>query len=173
MAMGSANMSACSAFGCFEMSAVPLGAAVAVAAALAYELKFTQATLVLGRELFGGGGPSGTGYQDAITPPRSTVIAMCVYALSLIVLVWAFVSFGFLKGAGLALGFIVGVGFIQALLPAPTSPHYRNLIIGSMCRRYADFVRDGDRMRADAMADLLQKAGIQVEDRFGSSGRGA
>ena len=48
-------------------------------------------------------------------------------------------------------------------LPRPTGGHYRMLIMRSMCSRYADFVRDGDALRADAMKQLLIKIGIDPD----------
>jgi hypothetical protein len=47
--------------------------------ALAYELRFTEATRHIGRALSSTG--SRTGFQDAITPPASSYVAFAVYGL--------------------------------------------------------------------------------------------
>jgi hypothetical protein len=128
--------------------------------ALAYELRFTEATLHLGRSI--SDHPEGTGFQDAITPPASSNIAYIIYALTLGALIYSFFRFGFLWGIGLLLAFFVLLRIWVAVLPPPTSPHFFRLITGSMARRYADYVRNGDQVRAATMADLLIRAGIQV-----------
>jgi hypothetical protein len=128
--------------------------------ALAYELRFTEATLHLGRSI--SDHPEGTGFQDAITPPVSTSITYVIYALTLGALIYSFFRFGFFRGIGLLLAFFVLARIWVAVLPPPTSPYFFRLITGSMGRRYADYVRDGDEVRATVMADLLRRAGIEV-----------
>ena len=147
--------------------AVFYGGAVVVALALAYELRFTEATLALGR--FVAGETEGRGHQDAITPPASSNIGLAIYGLSLGVVVLAFVRFGLLLGIGMIAGFLVVVSIVKTLLPRPGSQHFQRLLIKSMCNRYADYVRDGDKLRAEAMAYMLNKAGLPVNER-GESG---
>jgi hypothetical protein len=45
----------------------------------------------------------------------------------------------------------------RRMLPAENSAYFLKFIVGSMSSRYADFVRDGDTVRAAAMKDLLQR----------------
>jgi hypothetical protein len=129
--------------------------------ALAYELRFTEATRHIGRALSGSG--SRTGFQDAITPPASSYVAFAVYGLSVAVIAFGFVRYGFLKGFATCLAFFVLVSLNRVLLlPKPDSQHFRNIVLRSMIRRHANYVRDGDQLRAAAMADLLERAGMPV-----------
>lgn len=50
---------------------------VVLAVGLAYTLQFSSATLAFGREL--SGSTTTTGFQDAITPPWQTNLALTVY----------------------------------------------------------------------------------------------
>jgi hypothetical protein len=115
----------------------------------------------MGRALSGIG--SKTGYQDAITPPWQTNLALAAYlgvpgiiavAWWFVGLVTAFFVFLVLAVATIAIGFF---------LPKPGSEHYQRLILRSMSRRYADFVKSGDVVRAEAMKMLLKKAGIDPD----------
>lgn len=133
------------------------------ALALGYVLRFTQATLALGRSLSEAGTP--TGYQDAITPPRFSAFAFTVYALCLGGIIYGFWRFGWLRGACISAGFLVALGINGALLlPKKGSEHFRRLILGSMIRRHADYLKSGDTLRASAMAMLLEKLGIPVNE---------
>jgi hypothetical protein len=135
----------------------------AVALALAYELRLTEATLHIGRALSRIN--SGRGLQDAITPPASAYVAFGVYGLVVLVIAFAFFQYGFPMGLAALLGLCVLVGVTRVLLlPKPDSAHFRGIVIRSMIRRHADYVRDGDELRAAAMADLLERAGIPVGD---------
>ena len=134
-----------------------------VALALGYQLRFTEATLHIGRTL--SGASSRTGFQDAITPPTSAYLAFGVYGLAVIVVAVDFFRYGFLMGLAALLGFVVLVGLNRILLlPKPNSPHFREIVIKSMIRRHADYLRDGDQLRAGAMAELLKRAGLPVDD---------
>lgn len=134
-----------------------------VALAFAYELRFTEATLHMGRTL--SGTVSGAGLQDAITPPASSYIAFGVYGVTLLFIIVGFVLYGFLWGIAAFVGFYVLVGLSRILLlPGPESPHFRRIVTASMIRRHADYLRDGDQLRASAMADLLRRAGIPIDE---------
>jgi len=132
-----------------------------VSLAFAYELRFTEATRYIGRALSGTG--SRTGFQDAITPPASAYVAFAVYGFSVAALAFGFFRYGFLKGLAACLAFFVLVGLNRVfLIPKPESSHFRNIVLRSMIRRHANYVRDGDQLRAAAMADLLERAGMPV-----------
>jgi hypothetical protein len=133
------------------------------ALALGYVVRFTQATLALGRSLSDAGTPRG--YQDAITPPRFSIFALAIYALCLGGIIYGFWQFGWLSGAGISAGFLVALVINGALLlPRKGSEHFRRLIIGSMIRRHADYLKSGDALRATVMAMLLEKLGIPVNE---------
>ena len=130
----------------------------------AYNMHFTQATLSFGQEL--AETSSGTGFQDAITPPWQTNFAMFSYigVVAAIVTIWW--QLGWLSGLGAIALILIGGGIVGVLLPDKDSPHFRKLIIGSMIARYADYARDGDQMRAESMKDLLVRAGIDPDARL-------
>jgi cation transporter-like permease len=57
------------------------------------------------------------------------------------------------------------VGSLVAGFIVPQAPggHYQRLILQSMIARYANYVRDGDVLRAEAMKQLLTRAGIDPD----------
>jgi hypothetical protein len=135
--------------------------AVVLSVPLAYSLRFTEATLSLGRAL--DEVSSGTGYQAAISPPREVAFSLVLYGLVVALLGYSWYAFGFGKAAITLMIILVGVVVFQRFMPHPQSLHYKRLIISSMAARYANFVRDGDPVRAAAMKTLLEKAGVPPE----------
>ena len=106
-----------------------------VALALDYVLEFTHTTLSIGRSLSDAG--TATGYQDAITPPQFSRIAIAVYIICAGGLIFGFWRYGWLVGLGVTVGFFVVVVLGKALiLPKSGSDHFRNIIIGFMIRRH-------------------------------------
>lgn len=143
------------------MKAVLWSLAVIFSFGFAYTMQFTAATLALGREL--SETDSRTGFQNAITPPWQTNLAMIIYIGSIIVIGLVWFQLGWLSALGALALIFVGSLLAKIVLPKTTGDHYKNLILQSMCSRYADFVRDGDALRADAMKQLLIKAGINPD----------
>ena len=129
----------------------------------AYTMAFTQSTLTFGKELSDTG--SDSGYQDAITPPWQTNLALATYAIVLAAIITMWWYEGWLYGVGSIVFIIFGSGLASLLLPKKNSKHFRGLIMRSMCNRYANFSRDGDNVRAQAMKDLLLKSGIDVDQQ--------
>jgi len=127
---------------------------------LGYSFYFTAATLALGRELTDRA--VGRGCQDAVTPPWEANLALVVYSLNLASVAVAWYDFG----AGRAAGTIVALGVCTLLwgsvLPKSNSAHYRKMIIASMSRRCARWQKANDDIRAEAMAELLRKMGIDL-----------
>jgi len=143
-----------------------------VSLALGYVLAFAGATLSIGRSLSDSGTP--TGYQDAITPPRFSTFAIMVYIICAGALIYGFWRFGWLVGFGIIIGFFFAVVLNKVLiLPKRHSEHFRKIIVGSMVKRHADYLKAGDTLRASAMEMLLKKLGIPVNEfvsRFKKSG---
>lgn len=130
---------------------------------LGYALAFTEATLMIGRSI--SDTDSRTGYQDAITPPKSSTLSLVIYAIVLAWVVYGFIKYGWLVGIGI----IVGLIFLTALnkvilLPKKDSEHFRRIIIDSMIRRYANYLREGDELRASALKMLLEKLEVPVSE---------
>lgn len=131
---------------------------IVLALPLAYSFRFTGATLSLGRAL--SETTSGTGYQEAISPPWEVVFGLIVYSLTLAMLALSWFAFGVGRALLSFVTIFVATLIFRRLVPREDSPHYKRLIIQSMARRYANFVRDGDTVRAAAMKELLEKAGV-------------
>jgi hypothetical protein len=131
---------------------------VVLSLAVAYSLRFTGATLLFGRALSETN--SGTGFQSAISPPWEVAFGLVVYCLTLAILAYSWYAFGVGRAMITFATFLVAMMIFRHLLPREDSDHYKKLILQSMSRRYANFVRDGDTIRAAAMKGLLEKAGV-------------
>ena len=127
---------------------------------LAYSLQFTEATLLLGRSL--SESDSGTGLQSAITPPWEAKLSLVIYGLTLALIGGSWYEFGIGRAILCVVALFVGLLIARRLLPKPDSAHFNAIIIRSMANRYADFVRDGDRVRGDLMKMLLRRAGVNA-----------
>jgi len=139
--------------------------AVVMAFAFAYALLFTASTHAIGVEL--SDTDSGTGFQDAITPPWQSNLAIITYVGCLVVVAIMWWQFGWKSGIGSLAVIFFGSMLAKRLLPKPGSNHYRYLIMHSMSNRYADYVRNGDVTRAEAMKYLLVKYGINPDEMGG------
>ena len=105
----------------------------------------------------------GTGFQDAITPPKRANIAIALWLIIIAVIGYGFYKFGWVTGAlSIAEFLVVSVIVGAVLIPKPSSPHYLKIIYRSMVNRYADFKKNSDELRAEAIHDLIQR----VEERY-------
>lgn len=134
---------------------------VLLAVGFAYTLQFSCATLAMGREL--SGSTTTTGFQDAITPPWQTNLTLAVYIAIAVVVVFAWWQLWWVSALGVLGVILIGSSLAKLALPKPSGRHYRGLILRSMIARYANYVRDGDTVRADAMKQLLTRAGIDPD----------
>ena len=125
---------------------------------LAYAIIFSEVTLALGNSL--GDERAGRGYQDAVTPPWQTWFSLLVYLLSLSVIALSWYEFGIVRAVSTVALLFAGSIIWRRVLPKGHSTHYLRLIVTSMARRYANWVRCGDRVRAATMAQLLGKMGL-------------
>lgn len=135
-----------------------------MAFALAYTLLFSSATLSMGREF--SEASSGRGFQDAISPPWVTNLGLVVYLCSALIVGLMWWETGFLSAVGSAALILFGSSIAKLVLPKPNGDHYRNLILRSMMSRYANYVRDSDTLRAEAMGQLLKKSGFDPAQTF-------
>jgi len=134
-----------------------------VSLAFGYDLAFTQTTLAIGKSLSDTG--TGTGYQDAITPPPFSTFGILVYVVALAGVIYGFWAFGWLTGLAVAIGLVVAARLNMVLiLPKINDEHFRRLIIHSMINRHADYLKAGDTLRASVMAELLAKLGVPVAE---------
>lgn len=149
-----------------------------------FDADFTAATLAMGKEISekleamrllevegllpdNGAGlvntGSPTGFQDAITPswlPKFSLVVNLGCG-AVIGLIWW--HLGWMSALGGAVVIWFGGRIAKLVLPKPTGTHYKRLIIGDMHSRYANYIRDGDTIRAGAMKHLLAKAGVNVD----------
>jgi hypothetical protein len=124
-----------------------------------YVVEFTGATLAIGRSLSDAG--TSRGYQDAVTPPWITYISLLTYATSLLGIIYGFWAFGGVTGVSVVVGFLLVTSLNKRLLlPNANSQHFRTIIIQSMIYRYANYLKEGDALRATVMSELLEKLGI-------------
>lgn len=126
---------------------------------LSYQLRFSEATLIFGREL--SDTDSETGFQDAIAPPWQTNFGLFAFGGTLLAIVGIWWDSGWLPGLGAVALVLFGLVLVRAFLPRPDAPHFRNLILKSMVSRHANYMRDGDTERASAMHELLVRAGLR------------
>jgi hypothetical protein len=125
-----------------------------VAIAFRYQLGITAACLHVGKHL--SGQSSGTGFQDALTPPLSTKISIFVWLLGASSIGSAFWGHGLYHGFG-SLAVFVAVSIIAGatIVPSPDSDHFLKLINNSLANRYANFVKSNDTVRAQAAEHLI------------------
>ena len=123
-------------------------------------LGFVNYTKSLGLEL--SNEKVGTGYQNAITPPLFPVIASTIYGLSLF-----FIISGFFKSA-LTTGFIylglylltlilVGATLFKPNSLSPLAKPFYHIVLSSMVNRYANYKKENDEVRAQAIGVVLEK----------------
>ena len=109
----------------------------------------------------------GRGYQDAISPPKRAKIEFVLWLLIAALIGYGFYQYGWVKG-GIALGVFLVVSTLYGALavPKPDSPHYLKIIYSSMVRRYADYERDQDNLRADAIKMLINRIEGKYSDKL-------
>ena len=94
-----------------------------MAIAVSYTVQWAGATRAFGMEL--ADTDSGTGFQDAITPPWQTKFAMFAYGGSLLVIVATWVDHGWLSGLGSLAVIVLGMYPARLILPKLNGEHYR------------------------------------------------
>lgn len=142
-----------------------------VSLALSYELRSTHAALLLAEEIWGNR-EGAKEIQNAITPPAAANIGLLIYFGCLVLVAFGWYRFGWIVGLLTIPALLIGSGINSLLLPRSNSEHYRRITIRSMMRRYADYRKTGDHVRAEAMADLLLDAGYPLPEFVSPSGSG-
>ena len=140
---------------------------IVCAAGVAYFVTFAGATLALGRAL--STADTKTGYQDAVTPPWVGQVTVLVYGVTIAVIAASWYFFGAYRGCISIALIVVGVLVTRQCMPKEDSAHYKILIIQSMVRRHADYVRYNDSLRAAVMKELLERAGVPIDQAAPSS----
>ena len=105
---------------------------------------------------------AGTGYQNAITPPKLNWLSYAVYILLAIMIFGSFVDYSVKQGF-ITLGIIIGTAIISGVIMHPPNKpplfkkFYLKTLFRSMTNRYADYKKNNDSVRADAMQMLIKK----------------
>lgn len=133
-----------------------------VSLALGYELAYTQSTRRLAIKI-----SSADGWrfiQDALTPPRSNLVGCATYLWFTcgVTLVW--LRFNWYYAVTICIISVMIVGLTASSLLKYAGNWFEGSVIRSMMRRYADFVKEGDVMRANAASELLGRLGYPVPE---------
>jgi hypothetical protein len=121
-----------------------------------YQLGMTQACKVIGVEISDSG--SNTGFQNAITPPSSTNLTLITWFVIAALLIYSVVAFDWgVFGIALATFGVVSVIVGSAVVPKADSTYFLFRVYRSMANRYADFPKNGDSVRAEAMKELIDR----------------
>lgn len=139
-----------------------------VAPTCVYLLHKTQVCLFYGRAMasrdFLDSNPNG--FQDAITDPRGNKWFF-LFQGSLVVIIGSYFYFG-----GWVVGLLAIVAFfftfilVRRLLPPESSPVWAKGLYASLCRREADYKRDGDELRYEAMKSLREDFQSTFQDEI-------
>lgn len=117
---------------------------------------------------------SGTGYQDAITPPSSSNISLITGFSAALLIGFAFYQYGWPTGLiSVVVFFIASLIAGATMIPDPESAHYLRRIYHSLINRYADFVKSGDSVRANAIKVLIGKFESKYSHVINAGSRGA
>lgn len=135
-------------------------AALLFAVALGYELAFTQTTRRLAAQI--SSVENQRRVQDALTPPKTNLVGCVTYILICGAVSAGWYRFGWVSGLLTAVGMLIVAGVTSSALLDHGFAWLKGTIIRSMINRYADFVRDGDVMRATAVSEFLNRLGYPV-----------
>lgn len=120
-----------------------------------FGLSLTAATLRIGRVLADTN--SGTGYQDAITPPFSTKLTIACWFIILCFIYYMY-AYGSKNDAIIAAVIFISTTFFSKVIfiPEATSPFWIQMIFRSLLTRAANYEKTGEYMRAEAAKELLE-----------------
>jgi hypothetical protein len=104
------------------------------------------------------------GYEVAVSPPETNKWFFLSLALIIGGVEWLWLAFGWRYGLiGVVAAYGAALVAQMAFLPEANSRYFVLSILGSMSRRRADYVRDGDTERAEAMSYLLRRFMTEYE----------
>ena len=130
---------------------------------LRYMLGLSSACLYVGKAI--SDTKSKTGFQDAITPPISTNIAIINWLAAVCLLGYIFWQDGIVSGGVALIGFVIVATIAGAtIIPKSDSEHFLRMIYNSLANRVANYTKSNDHMRADAAAELVSR----IEATFGN-----
>ncbi len=104
----------------------------------------------------------GTGFQNAITPPWFSILALTIYALSLFFIISGFLKYSLTTGF-LYLGIyfitlvIVGATFFRPNSLSPLAKPFYHIVLNSIVNRHANYIKENDKVRADTMKIVIDR----------------
>ena len=125
-----------------------------------FDIGFRNFNKIVGLEL--SSTKQGTGFQDAITPPKLNWLSYAVYGATGLTIFSAFADYSAKEGF-IAIGiFIVTAIIFGAVMFPPKGPSrldkfFLRTLFNSMVNRQANYERDNDKARAEAMKMLVDK----------------
>jgi len=130
-----------------------------------YQLGLVHACKIIGVKI--SDGTTDTGYQDAITPPSSTNFTLLIWALISGLMLFTLFGFGWSE-FGIVVIILLGVTILAgvSIIPNPDSTHYVRRIYHSMANRMADYQKQNDIVRADALNMLIEKVEYSFGDKL-------
>jgi hypothetical protein len=132
-------------------------AAALLGLAFRYQTRITAACRHIAAQL-GGDGDSVFYLQNAITPPAAANVTLLTVAAAIGLLSYSGYAFGWATlGGVLAVFYVAGLIGGLTIIPKEDAPHFVKLVYGSMVNRHADFVKNGDTVRAAAIKDLTER----------------
>jgi hypothetical protein len=128
--------------------------------AIRFDIDFRSFIREVGFEL--SGSKLGRGYQDAIAPPKLTWVSIVFYFILFGTIITAFVdrsvSSGFVSiGVSLLTQIITGIIIHPPSKSRIFKKFYLETLYRSMVNRYADYKKENDQVRADAISMLIKK----------------
>mgnify|MGYP001315244306 FL=1 len=128
-----------------------------------FDIDFRQFNKKVGLEL--SESKQGSGFQDAITPPKLNWFSYFVYFLLIASFITAFFDRGGWKTALICLGILIATMVITGVIFGSNQPNrkplfekfYFRVLFNSMVNRHADYLKNNDKLRAEAMENLVTK----------------
>jgi hypothetical protein len=133
---------------------------ILISAVIRFDIDFRSFIREVGFEL--SGSKLGRGYQDAIAPPKLTWLSIVFYFVLFGTIITAFVDRSVISGF-VSIGVALLTQIITGIIIHPPrksrifKKFYLETLYRSMVNRYADYKKENDQVRADAIFMLIKK----------------
>ena len=96
----------------------------------------------------------GRGYQDAITPPQLNYVSYIFWPINIGIVIYSFFIYGLYGFIIIGIIFLTTV-MVGAFVVPSLEKRFLKILSYSMINRVANYKRDNDEIRAQAMQDVL------------------
>ena len=133
---------------------------ILISAVIRFDIDFRSFIREVGFDL--SGSKLGRGYQDAIAPPKLTWLSIVFYFVLFGTIITAFVDRSVISGF-VSIGVVLLTQIITGIIIHPPrksrifKKFYLETLYRSMVNRYADYKKENDQVRADAIFMLIKK----------------